>query len=144
LRLRNEAKIADYEIELTILHGEIAANDRQKYTLIEEAIGGLWFVDDEHFDELIHGWFFMKPNAYTELWEQTRRGGYSSCTISLEVGPVEGEEDEEVCKDNPPSILSASISFARRRSDGTGQPSARKRWLELLGLRGIAPSRPAR
>ena len=125
MRLRNGAKIADYELALTILNGEITASDRQKYALVEEANGGLWFVDDEHADELIHGWFFMYPNAYAELWEQVRGGGYSSCIFSLEVGPVEGEEGEEVWKNNPLSILSASISFARRRRGGTGQQSAR-------------------
>jgi len=136
LRLRNGAKIADYELALTILNGEMTASDRQKYALVEEANGGLWFVEDEHVDELIHGWFFMNPNAYAELWEQVRGGGYSSCIFSLEVGPVEGAKGEEVWRNNAPlSILSASISFARRRRDGTGQQSGRKRWLERLGLR---------
>ena len=144
LRLRNGAKIADYELALTILNGEMTASDRQKYALVEEAHGGLWFVDDEHVDELIHGWFFMNPNAYAELWEQVRGGGYSSCIFSLEVGPVEGEEGEEVWKNNPLSILSASISFARRRRGGTGQQSARGRWLERLGLRGLVTRRPTK
>ena len=58
---------SDYELALTILNGEITASDRQKYALVEEASGGLWFVDDEHADELIHGWFFINPNAYAEL-----------------------------------------------------------------------------
>jgi hypothetical protein len=144
LRLRNGAKIADYELALTILNGEITVSDRQKYTLIEEAIGGLWFVDDEHVDELIHGWFFMNPNAYAELWEQVRGGGYSSCIFSLEVGPVEGAKGEEVWRNNALSILSASISFARRRRGGTGQQSARERWLERLGLRGLVIRRPTK
>ena len=57
---------------------------------------------------------------------------------------MEGEEGEEVWKNNPLSILSASISFARRRRGGTGQQSARGRWLERLGLRGLVTQRPTK
>ena len=42
LRLRNGAKIADYELALTILNGEMTASNRQKYALVEEANG--WSV----------------------------------------------------------------------------------------------------
>jgi hypothetical protein len=135
LKLRNGAKIADYELALTILNGEITASDRQKYSLMEEAIGGLWFADDQDLDEFLHGWFFMNPTAYAELWEQVRGGGYSNCIFSLGVGPVKGEEGEEIWKNNPLSILSASISFARRRRGSIGQQSPLKRWLERLGIR---------
>ena len=47
LKLRDGTRLTEHEIELTILNGEMRAEDRVKYKLVEEAIGGLWFVDDK-------------------------------------------------------------------------------------------------
>jgi hypothetical protein len=58
-----------------------------------------------------------------------REGSYTGCNFSLEVGPVDGEENEEKWSDNPLSIIGASIGFDRKPSiDDANQRSARKGW----------------
>ena len=91
LKLRDDTELAQHEVELTILDGEIRAEDRIKYKLVEEAIGGLWFVDDKDFAALVHGWFFVTTTVYDAIWDEVRQDGYTGCNFSLDVGPVEGK-----------------------------------------------------
>jgi hypothetical protein len=132
LKLRTGEKLTQYEIELTILTGEIQPDDRNKYRLTEDAIGGLWFDDDEDTDAMVQGWFFINTSVYGDLWEQVRQGGYTGCMFSLQVWPVEGEELEEddgTWSANPLSIIGASIDFNRKLPvDDANQRPARKGW----------------
>ena len=115
LKLRDDTELAQHEVELTILDGEIRAEDRIKYKLVEEAIGGLWFVDDKDFAALVHGWFFVTTTVYDAIWDEVRQDGYTGCNFSLDVGPVEGKGfGDERWGDNPLSILGVSISFDRK------------------------------
>ena len=126
LKLRNDAKLTQYEIELTILNGEVTAEDHIKYKLVHEAIGGLWLVDDKDVAAFVYGWFFINTNVYDDLWEQVRQGGYAGCSFSLDVGPV---EDDQRWSGGPLSILGASISFDRTPPiDDASQRPARKGW----------------
>jgi hypothetical protein len=106
--LSNGAKLRDYEISLTIVQGEFQTEEHQKANFARDAIGGLWFVEDEDF---VHGWFFFKPNNYAAVWDQVREGGYEGCAIDLGVQPV---QDDDVWKGNPLSIVTASFRFDRR------------------------------
>lgn len=110
LKLR-DTRLTEHEIELTILNGEVTAEDRIKYKLVHEAIGGLWLVDDKDVAAFVYGWFFINTNVYDDLWEQVRQGGYAGCSFSLDVGPV---EDDQRWSGGPLFILGASISFDRK------------------------------
>ena len=93
------------------MNGEVTAEDRIKYKLVHEAIGGLWLVDDKGVAAFVYGWFFINTTVYDDLWEQVRQGGYAGCSFSLDVGPV---EDDQRWSGGPLSILGASISFDRK------------------------------
>ena len=62
---QHDANLTQYEIELTILNGEVTAEDRIKYKLVHEAIGGLWLVDDKDVAAFVYGWFFINTTSTT-------------------------------------------------------------------------------
>jgi hypothetical protein len=127
LKLRDGTRLTEHEIELTILNGEMRAEDRVKYKLVEEAIGGLWFVDDKDFAAFVHGWLFVAETVYDAIWDEVRRDGYTGCNFSLDAGPVEGKGmDDERWGGNPLPILGASISFDRKPP--IDERPARKGW----------------
>jgi hypothetical protein len=106
LRLRNGANLRDFEIELSILRGEIDSDRRLEFRLLEDAIGGIYFIVDQNF---VHGWFHLRPKNYTALWDQVLDGRYEDCALFLGVEPVE----DDICG-NPLSIVSASLRFQRK------------------------------
>jgi hypothetical protein len=123
--LRNGAKLRDFQIQFSIVQGELQVNERSKSNLLNNAIGGLWFIEDEDF---VHGWCFLRSNNYVALWDQVRDGGYVDCAINLGVEPI---QQDEVWKDNPLSIVSAAIDFTHKpiadRSDDD-QAARKKGW----------------
>lgn len=123
LLLSDGAKIRDHEISITIIPGEIKADERQKTNLLNQAIGGLWFLEEEDF---VHGRFYFKSNNFTALWDQVRDGGYVDCVICLGVDPVQ----DNIWKGNPLSIVSVAINFSRKSfADKTAdEQAARKSW----------------
>jgi hypothetical protein len=107
LLLSNGAKLRDQEISLGIARGDLGADKRQQGSLTNDAIGGLYFIEEQNF---VHGWLYFKSNNYSALWDQVRNGGYVGCVIGLGVQPVQGK----VWKSNKLSIISASVSFDRK------------------------------
>lgn len=109
LILRNRARLRDFDITLHVISGTLEPDEHLKYVLQDDAIGGLWFVDDQDID-FVHGWLFFSLNNYGAIWDQVRQGGYVDCTISLGVKPVR----DDVWSGNPLSIVSASFKFDRK------------------------------
>ncbi len=123
LRLEHGAMLRDYEFPLSILSGELPADDRAaKQQLQKEALGGLWFIEEHDF---VHGWLYLAPNNFGAVWDQVRSGGYTHCEISLTVEPVQ----DDTWDGKPLSIMEASFSFTRRPGEATQreEPVAR-RW----------------
>lgn len=95
LLLCNGAKFRDFQIPLHIFHGELQANQDLKSDLVAEAMGGIWFIEEQNF---VHGWLYFKSNNFTALWDQVRDGGYIGCKIHLGVEPVQ----DGIRMGNPP------------------------------------------
>ena len=108
LLLSNGAKLTDFKITLSFLRGEIGADMRLKSRLLKDAIGGVWFNEEY---ESVYGWFYLKSNNYTALWDQVRDGGYVDCVISLQ---VDSGKDDETWDGKALSIGTVSVTFARK------------------------------
>jgi len=104
LALRNDAMLRDFHIPISIARNVGLEERREKSKLRKEAIGGLWFLDDQHF---VHGWFHLNDRNFTCLWDQVLHGRYASCELALGVEPVRSD----VWTDNPLSIVSVTVSF---------------------------------
>lgn len=109
LLLSDGYKLSDLKIELAIFQGELSAKDRER--LSEQAIGGIWWIAEQTF---VHGWFYLKADDYTAIWDQVRNGGYVACGISLGIRPVRYTESDELAwSGNPVSIETADVFFKR-------------------------------
>jgi hypothetical protein len=107
LKLRNKAMLRDFEIPISVLRGHLPEETRQIAKLANNAIGGLWFLDDQHF---VHGWLYLNDGNFTALWDQVLHGKYTSCHFNLRVDPV---QNDVWTGDDPLSITTASINFHR-------------------------------
>jgi hypothetical protein len=116
--LSNGAKLRDFTISLSIVQGVFPADEHQKANFAKEAIGGLWFIEEQDF---LHGWFFFKPDNYAAVWDQVREGRYVDSLITLGVEPV---QDDDVWKGNPLSIVTADLRFDRRPIAAADQQKA--------------------
>jgi hypothetical protein len=105
--LSNGAKLVDFQIELAILGWELEADERLESKLVNDAIGFLWFVEDQDW---VHGRFHFKSSNYVAVWDQVRDGGYVDCAIHLGVDPVQNNK----WNGNPLSIVSAAVNFSRQ------------------------------
>jgi hypothetical protein len=134
LLLSDGYKLSDLKISLSIFRGEPDAKDREQ--LSEKAIGGIWWVPEQAF---IHGYFYLKADDYSAVWDQVRDGGYVACGIHLGgVGPVQYDKGEFAWSGNPLSIHSAEVSFTRETmpkkpaNHEKGSFAWSKRWAVLL------------
>jgi hypothetical protein len=82
LLMSNGVKLLDFEFPLAIIEGEPRADDLADARLPAEALGGVWFIEDQNF---LHGWFYLKSNGFTAVWDLVREGGYLDCRIDLTV-----------------------------------------------------------
>jgi hypothetical protein len=105
IRLGNNTKLRDYQFPLSVLKGGLTANKRQRAGLDTEAIGGLWFLEDQDY---VHGWIHLASPDYEHLWDQVRKSDYMYCSIRIEVASAEDQN-----KFTRLSIRSADISFGR-------------------------------
>lgn len=98
-------KLRDFLIPIAILEGQLPTDERSTFEN-DAAIGGLWFVEEQHF---VHGWFYLKSRSYSTLWNQVR-DGKADCRISLIVTPLHNH----IWKHSPLSIANASLDFDRK------------------------------
>jgi hypothetical protein len=107
LLLSNGAKLRDFEISLSIVEGDLPADEHEKARFENDAIGGLWFLEEE---KLVKGWFYFKPGNYKAVWDQVREGRYDECTINLGLKPVQ----HDIWRSNPVSIVTVAFTFNRK------------------------------
>jgi hypothetical protein len=144
LLLSDGQKLRDFEIELSIMDGELDPETRAKSKLQEAAIGGIWWISDH--PSLVHGRFYLKSDARAAIWDQVRAGGYVDCRITLSVTPVRLKASSFAMDGNPLSVESADVQFTRRPiAEKPANPVERKaaldrrRWaVVLLSVSGIA------
>ena len=91
------------------MHGELSADTIAKQRLLNNAIGGLFFIEEQNF---VHGSLYFNSRNFTVLWDQVRSGGYANCRLSLGVKRGEAEVEGQVWKNGPLSITSASFDFS--------------------------------
>jgi hypothetical protein len=112
-------------IPLGIIDGQLTAEELEESRLSKESLGGFFYVDNND----LHGWFFLKkPDSYTAVWDQIRDGGYSECSITLGVSPVQYRSDDLIWNvDQPLSIKNVSLQFKRKTNVNkpTDQAAAR-------------------
>jgi hypothetical protein len=99
LLLSDGQKLRDFEIELSIMDGELDPETRAKSKLQEAAIGGIWWISDH--PSLVHGRFYLKSDARAAIWDQVRAGGYVDCRITLSVTPVRLKASSFAMDGNP-------------------------------------------
>ncbi len=141
LLLRNGEKLRDFQIEIVIIEGHLPTDHDQKLKFTTNAIGGLWFSGGS-----AHGYFYLKPKIYRDLWDQVR-DGKADCQIDL---GVEQDNDD----DYPVSVVSASLTFnrkqppvaqqARKKVGSAGNDPEREGAIRLVGLKQTLASSDAR
>jgi hypothetical protein len=108
LIMKDGRKLSDFELALHIFAGEL---DRSRDQLSEGAIGGISYIAEQSF---VHGDFYLRAEDYAAVWDQVRDGTYAACGITLGVSPVRlGKSSKFIASDNPLSIKTAEINFAR-------------------------------
>jgi hypothetical protein len=74
-------------------------------------------VSNPALDAFIHGWLCLNAQLHQDVWDQVLMGGYSTCVISLGVGPVEEQNFRgwrwDVAKNAMLFITSADVRFKR-------------------------------
>jgi hypothetical protein len=87
-----DEKLQGIPIHLSIMEGEPTSGDGKPF---KDGIGLFVFnekrpggVDYASTDTMIAGWFFLDSDLYNELWSQVAVDRYSSCTVTVTVGPV--------------------------------------------------------
>jgi hypothetical protein len=122
LKLRTGKSLHDYQpFSFTVLKGSLSDEDRRKSNLLGNAIGGLWFIEEQSY---LHGWMHFGSENFDALWSQVLAGIPGTWTISLTLEPVENE----TWKSGSVSVTAASVHF-----DVTAQPNgpdatARRSW----------------
>jgi hypothetical protein len=98
--------LRDFTIPISVMRGRDREEIFQKAGLLNDTIGGLWFLDDQMF---VHGWFHFNNDNFAAVWDQVLHGRYAACVLSIGVEPVR----DDVWTDGPLSIVSASLDFHR-------------------------------
>jgi hypothetical protein len=116
LKLSNEMRLEELAVEISIfettrMHDELAK-------LPQGALGSLHFLDaDPLMDASLWGWFVLNDQSFQDAWDQVRQGGYTECTISLNIGPIETAGillwQWDVAKNPHLVIDTVSVSFRR-------------------------------
>jgi hypothetical protein len=104
--LSNGSKLRDFEIPVGVISGALSPEDRRKYEFHTDALGGLWFLENDAF---VHGWLHISSEIQNAVWDQVSAGGYEESMICLGVEPIENDK----WSGNPLSILSVSFNFTR-------------------------------
>jgi hypothetical protein len=132
LRLSNKMRLEELPVEILIFETTRMQDALAK--LPQGALGSFSFYDatpeDDYpsMDAFLSGWFVLNVQSLQDAWDQVRQGGYSECTISLHIGPIESAGGEwlwDVAKSPHLVIDTVSISF-RRPARRLGELEERK------------------
>jgi hypothetical protein len=79
------------ELPVEIQIFETARMQSQLAKLPQGALGSFTFRDatPPAIDAFLSGWFVLHAQSFEDAWNQVRQGGYSECTIMLNIGPIE-------------------------------------------------------
>jgi hypothetical protein len=123
LRLSNEILLERLSVEILIF--ETSRMQHELAELPQAALGSLTFYPSRPahdgipaIEAFMAGWFVLNEQSLEDAWNQVLFGaGYSKCTISLRIGPVDLAPPEswlwDVTRNPNLTIDSVSIGFAR-------------------------------
>lgn len=74
-------------------------------------------IDLPAMEAHLSGWFVLNAQSFDDAWNQVQQGGYSECTINLDIGPIETPkpiESDEWLWDvaNSPRLIIETVSVA--------------------------------
>jgi hypothetical protein len=131
--LNTDAKLNGLTVHLSIMDGKPTMGDGQSF---EGGIGLFVFNEkqpggDDYGpqDAMVIGWFFLDTNLYNELWSQVAADRYSSCSITVTVGPVTFQSLDwawDVKANKKLFIEDVSIEFVRDKTKVTEVPPPRR------------------
>ena len=128
-------KLSDLTVHLGILVGEPTTGDGKP---LNEGIGLFVFnekqpggVDYGPTDAAVVGWFFLDSDLYSELWSQVAGDQYSSCSITVTVGPVAFQALDwtwDVKAGSRLFIKDVSVAFIRHKAEPKDEPPLKRRF----------------
>jgi hypothetical protein len=134
LRLSNDMRLEELPVEITIF--ETARMKDQLAKLPQGALGSFHFheairphADIPGLDPFLSGWFVLNANSLEDAWNQVQHGGYTECTLTVEVGPIESPGIGwlwDVAKSPHLVIETVSVDFTRP-APKLDQPVEKKR-----------------
>ena len=80
-------------------------------------------------DAMVMGWFFLESDLYSELWSQVAADRYSSCSITVTVGPVAFRSVEwawDVKANKQLFIEDVSVAFVRDKTKRSEEPPPKR------------------
>jgi hypothetical protein len=118
-----DEKLDALSVHLGILEGEPTTGDGKPFN---DGIGLFVFnerrpagVDYGSTDAMVVGWFFLDSDLYNEVWTQTAADSYSSCSVTVTVGPVASRSLDwawDVRSGGRLIIQDVSVAFVRDKS----------------------------
>jgi hypothetical protein len=122
LRLSNKMRLTDLAVQIQIF--EVTRMQGQMAKLPPGSIGSFSFYDamPPHddipgMDPFLSAWFVLNAQSLDDVWNQVQQGGYSECSLMVEIGPVESDVGPgwmwDVSKSPHLVIDAVTLSFKR-------------------------------
>ncbi|MGY3511823.1 hypothetical protein ACVIQY_004798 [Bradyrhizobium sp. USDA 3051] len=131
--LNTDEKLGDIIAHIGIHSGEPTMGDGKP---LEAGIGLFVFNErrpsDEYSEAMIIGWFCLAPEDYDEVWRQVADDNYTSCTVTLEVGPMQHKGAGwawDVKRESKLYVDNGQLYFIHSRAKKEEPQPARKRGL---------------
>jgi hypothetical protein len=128
-----DEKLDGLSIHLSIMEGEPTTGDGKP---LEDGIGLFVFnenrpegVDYGSTDAMVVGWFFLDKDLYDEVWSQVAADRYSTCSVTVTVGPVASRNFDwawDVKTGSRLFIQDVSVSFVRDKTKPKEMPPAKR------------------
>jgi hypothetical protein len=134
LELIGAPDIRTLHFDLLLIRGEYRPDDKP----LERGIGILAFADETessapdipHIDAFMYGWWWLPEAHYDEVWLQVRENTWRSCSIDLNVAPVDYGGPAitwNVSNHNALFVTQAGVRFDRKPLDpAAGEPPKKR------------------
>ena len=128
-----DEKLDRLSVHLSIMEGEPTTGDGQP---LEDGIGLFVFNEkrpggDDYgpTDAMVIGWFFLDSDLFNEVWSQVAADRYSTCSVTVTVGPVAFRSVEwawDVKGGSKLLIEDVSVAFVRDKTKPKEMPPPKR------------------